>query len=152
MTYVRERDRRENKKNKEEHYYNENVCCCDIVFTLEVPRVTLGRHGPSPATSWRHRVASTQCCLRHTVPCAGTPATTSAGSAHAHRPAEQLGSVLGSWGKPMRDAVRNKERWERRRTPTQDPSTYRVVLGVAAPVLQRVVVYGHLDAQHNKRV
>ena len=31
--------------------------------------------------------------------------------------------VLGSWGKTMRDAVRNKERWERRRTPTQDPST-----------------------------
>ena len=23
----------------------------------------------------------------------------------------------------MRDAVRNKERWKRRRTPTQDPST-----------------------------
>ena len=25
----------------------------------------------------------------------------------------------------MRDAVRNKERWKRRRTPTQYPSTYR---------------------------
>ena len=34
-----------------------------------------------------------------------------------------LGSVLGSWGNTMRDAVRNEERWKRRRTPTQDPST-----------------------------
>ena len=32
-------------------------------------------------------------------------------------------SVLGSWGKTMRDAVRNKKRWIGRRTPTQDPST-----------------------------
>ena len=32
-------------------------------------------------------------------------------------------SVLGSWGNTMRDAVRNKERWKRCRTPTQDPST-----------------------------
>ena len=31
--------------------------------------------------------------------------------------------VLGSWGKTMRDAVRNKDRWEGRRTPAQDPST-----------------------------
>ena len=37
----------------------------------------------------------------------------------------QLGSVLGSWGKTMRDAGRNTERWRRRRTPTQEPSTYR---------------------------
>ena len=28
----------------------------------------------------------------------------------------------------MRDAVRNTERWKRRRAPTQDPSTYRVLL------------------------
>ena len=26
-------------------------------------------------------------------------------------------------GETMRDAVRNKERWKRRHTPTQDPST-----------------------------
>ena len=32
-------------------------------------------------------------------------------------------SVLGSWGKAMRDAVRNTERWKRRRAPTQYPST-----------------------------
>ena len=38
-------------------------------------------------------------------------------------PVAQKLSVLGSWGKAMRDAVGNKERWERRRTPTQDPST-----------------------------
>ena len=31
--------------------------------------------------------------------------------------------LLGSWGKSTRDAVRNKERWKRRRSPTQDPST-----------------------------
>ena len=30
--------------------------------------------------------------------------------------------VLGVWGKTMRDAVRSKERWKSRRTPTQDPS------------------------------
>ena len=36
----------------------------------------------------------------------------------------QLGSVLGSWGKPMRGAGRNNEWWKRRRTPTQYPSTY----------------------------
>ena len=32
-------------------------------------------------------------------------------------------SVLGSWGNTMRDAGWNKERWKRRRTPTQYPST-----------------------------
>ena len=32
-------------------------------------------------------------------------------------------SVLGSLGKTMRDAVRNKGRWKRRRTPTQYSST-----------------------------
>ena len=32
-------------------------------------------------------------------------------------------SVPGPWGKTMRDAGRNKERWKRRRTPTPDPST-----------------------------
>ena len=33
-------------------------------------------------------------------------------------------SVLGSWGKPMRDAVRNKGKGEKgASTPTQDPST-----------------------------
>ena len=32
-------------------------------------------------------------------------------------------SVLGSWGKTMRDAVRNTEMWGRPRTSTQDPST-----------------------------
>ena len=37
----------------------------------------------------------------------------------------QRRSVLGSWGKTMRDAVRNKTRWERAPSPTQDPSTYR---------------------------
>ena len=31
--------------------------------------------------------------------------------------------VLGSWGKTTQDAVRNKECWKRRHTPTQDPST-----------------------------
>ena len=31
--------------------------------------------------------------------------------------------VLGSWGKTVRDAVRNKERWSRRRAPTQYPRT-----------------------------
>ena len=34
-----------------------------------------------------------------------------------------LGSVLGSWGKTTRDAVRDKERCKRRRTPTLYPST-----------------------------
>ena len=37
--------------------------------------------------------------------------------------AQPCRSVLGSWGKTMRDAVRNKERWKGRRTPTQHPST-----------------------------
>ena len=37
--------------------------------------------------------------------------------------AAKLGSVLGSWGETMRDAVRNTESWKGRRTPTQDPST-----------------------------
>ena len=32
-------------------------------------------------------------------------------------------SVLGSWGKTMREAVRNKERWKGRRASAQDPST-----------------------------
>ena len=36
---------------------------------------------------------------------------------------QRSGSELGSWGKTMRGAGRNKERWRRRRTPTQDPST-----------------------------
>ena len=36
----------------------------------------------------------------------------------------QVGSVLGSWGKTTRGAVRNKQSLKRRRTPTQDPSTY----------------------------
>ena len=32
--------------------------------------------------------------------------------------------VLGYWGNTMRGgALRNEERWKRRRTPTQDPST-----------------------------
>ena len=31
--------------------------------------------------------------------------------------------VLGSWVRTMRDAVGNQERWERRRAPTQYPST-----------------------------
>ena len=31
--------------------------------------------------------------------------------------------VLGSWGKTMREAFRNKERWKGRRASTQDPST-----------------------------
>ena len=35
----------------------------------------------------------------------------------------------------MRDAVRNKKRWKRRRTPTQDPSTYR---GTPVVVVQGV--------------
>ena len=35
----------------------------------------------------------------------------------------ECGSVLGSWGKATRDAVRNKVRWKGRRAPTQDPST-----------------------------
>ena len=48
------------------------------------------------------------------------------GMCSLHLPSSaQLGSVLGSWGKTMRDAVKNKESWKRRRTPTQDPSTYR---------------------------
>ena len=38
-----------------------------------------------------------------------------------HTPTRDL--VLGSWVNTMRDAVMNKERWKRRRTPTQDPST-----------------------------
>ena len=40
-----------------------------------------------------------------------------------YRYASKFWPVLGSWGKTMRDAVRNKERWKTRRTPTQDPST-----------------------------
>ena len=34
-----------------------------------------------------------------------------------------VASVPGTWGKAMRGAVRNKERWKRRRAPAQDPST-----------------------------
>ena len=34
-----------------------------------------------------------------------------------------ISSVLGSWVITTRDTVGNKERWKRRRTPTQDPST-----------------------------
>ena len=34
--------------------------------------------------------------------------------------------VLGSWGNTMRNAVRNKERCNGRRTPTQDPSTNKL--------------------------
>ena len=41
--------------------------------------------------------------------------------APSHTPS--LRAVRGSWVKSMRDAVRNKERWKRRRAPTQDPST-----------------------------
>ena len=40
----------------------------------------------------------------------------------------QLGSVLGSWGKAMRDAVRNKERRRRRRAPTQYAGTDHLVV------------------------
>ena len=36
---------------------------------------------------------------------------------------ERPASVLGSWGKAMRGALMNKERWKGRRAPTQDPST-----------------------------
>ena len=43
------------------------------------------------------------------------------------------GSVLGSWVKPMRDAVRNKERCQGRRTPTQDPSTHNGISQGAGP-------------------
>ena len=43
-------------------------------------------------------------------------------------------SVLGSWGKAMRDAVRNTERWKRRRTPTQDPSTNNWRLKIRVPL------------------
>ena len=40
-------------------------------------------------------------------------------------PAQQCGAffVLGSRGKAMRYAVRNKESWKRRHAPTRDPST-----------------------------
>ena len=46
--------------------------------------------------------------------------TTSTGSG---RWARRSQSVPGSWGETIRYAVRNKERWKRSRTPTQDPST-----------------------------
>ena len=44
-------------------------------------------------------------------------------------------SVRGSWGNTMRGAVRNKERWKWRRTPTQDPSTgnFRAIAGGGRP-------------------
>ena len=48
--------------------------------------------------------------------------------------------VLGSWGNTMRDAVRNKERWRRRRTPTQDPSTSLYLCSVTARVRARARV------------
>ena len=42
-----------------------------------------------------------------------------------HRPvshfSDHITQVLGSWGNTIRHAVGNKEWWERRRTPTQDP-------------------------------
>ena len=42
----------------------------------------------------------------------------------------QLGGQYQDIGvNTMRDAVRNRERWKRRRTPTQDPSTYREGVG-----------------------
>ena len=37
--------------------------------------------------------------------------------------AERAGVSTRILGKPTRDAARNKERWKRRRTPTQDPGT-----------------------------
>ena len=41
-----------------------------------------------------------------------------------HEAAAKVRAVsTGILGKTMRDAVRNKERWKRRRAPTQDPST-----------------------------
>ena len=43
-------------------------------------------------------------------------------------------SVLGSWGKAMRDAVRNTEEWTRRRAPTQDPSTNTWRLKIRVPL------------------
>ena len=49
-------------------------------------------------------------------------------------------SVLGSWGKTMRVAARNTERWKRRRAPTQYPSTD---LGVSC-LGQRHVHHTHL--------
>ena len=41
--------------------------------------------------------------------------------------------VLGYWGDTMRGAVRNKERWKGRRTPTQDPSTNHGHVYAAGP-------------------
>ena len=46
----------------------------------------------------------------------------------------------------MRDAARNKERWNRRRTPTQDPSTHLHGSGVETPWAQR------LDPGHQRHV
>ena len=48
-------------------------------------------------------------------------------TSHGRRPSWPVARpVLGYWGNTMRDAVRNMERWKRRRAPTQDPSTDRV--------------------------
>ena len=49
-------------------------------------------------------------------------------------------------GKTMRDAVRNKDRWKRRRAPTQDPSTdMRWLLRVGAGLTHATVGgAGHL--------
>ena len=51
----------------------------------------------------------------------------------------RYGSVLGYWGKAMRDAGRNTERWKRRRTPTQDPGTKGSGLEFPPRTLARVV-------------
>ena len=57
-------------------------------------------------------------------------------------------SVLGSWGKTMREAVRNKERCQGRRTPTRDPSTHNQ----CAAVFDRLFAARALNATVQFRV
>ena len=86
----------------------------------------------SSSTPSQRDVAASFCCLRCLQ--------------RAHR---FLEAVLGSWGKAMRGAGRNKGGWERRRTPTQDPSTDNLD-GYQAPfppaVADRLLLRAHTAA------
>ena len=52
-----------------------------------------------------------------------------------------LGAALvpGSWGNTMRGAVRYKEWWRRRRTPTQDPSTNHLLSCTGCSISTRIL-------------
>ena len=80
--------------------------------------------GAEPAVPWRCHLADERARHVEGLLVEGLdPVIHDAAVAHVLPSSAQLGSVLGSWGKPIRDAVRSKERWKGRRAPTQDPST-----------------------------